>query len=374
MERFSAYCLDKLKVCYLADGQDLYETINQLTSLYDRVFKDSFPFEVHSKVERNSKCVYTLILPFGYGHPHSIEVGDMIVDNDYYNPERKNETLVYFQFKNPFLYSYHHSYSIPETLRLIEDSFALTFRNISSCEVALDVDFNASECLIANIRDLNYDLIVLSGKSRDPEEIIDPISYEIRGNRYQFLTCHTRVRGFENSFQFYIYDKLRACEAQDKEYILEHHGFTGDTLWRMECRVDYRHLKQYMKHFDCSMYEFLYNYLLEDSKLSEVWDFLSRKFVRFRKSRSKIFNPYQAALIALEEGKVIPSVRELEFTNLDTKVDSITASSTEAEIALLRDIQSRYSVYYKNGKVVCSLKMKNRKHSKRSVISARKKK
>lgn len=312
MEIKSFYCLDKLKICY-----DASITIADTLAEDGRIVLDDYV--IHITTRNNAKIAGIIQIPFNDHNPFTVDVADIEFDLSYAT-SMTDTVYCFLTFKNPFLYRFHHNYNIKNVLHDIEMLLDLRLRSISSCEVALDVNFCASEYLLSSIRDLNLRLFVLGREKKSPLDTIDTIAYELRGSRIDFNRMHIRVRANDNRYQFYVYDKLQACYAQNKEYILDHHGIHEGTLYRMECRFTKEQAENYCKHFSCSLLELIDYYLFSQEGLEELWDYSSKCYLRFadatstsRRGRTKRFNPFEVCLKQIEAGVAAPALNTLTF-------------------------------------------------------------
>lgn len=229
----------------------------------------------------------------------SLLLGEITFDENL-DPYDKNTCFVFLKLDNGFLYHQDqgkevgdYTYNVSKTIKFLENKLHLTCQNISYGEIACDVTFDPITRMIALFRSNTCEVIIKNKTVKDRTKQINNLHFEAFTSLDEFTKTHCRIHN-NGKNEFYMYNKSEAIEAQKKDYIYDDYHIEPQPLWRMECRIDIEYSKNFLNKYKISPATFLHDYLLNDDKLPEVWDYYSRKFIRFKMNRRHIYNPLQA--------------------------------------------------------------------------------
>ena len=282
MINFVGYSIDRLCICYKMPVWMM--NILLKTRHYRRGFWQT------KLIERtNASVTFELEVPKSHIRSERILIATLRIDCSLLT-QADEEVYCWLNFDNEYLYRYDDYAELRTFLHDIENALYLASQNITKCELACDVTFNAAQITHDLIRNTKYDLIVLNKQIKDANEVIESICYELRGTRKKYSRMHVRIKGKDAKFQLYIYDKLQEIQAHHKEYILKRYQVWPKCLYRMEVRFDTDHYKMWRESYKMSDREFLDTHILNNTNLPYTWNDLAKKFIRFRFNRRHIYS------------------------------------------------------------------------------------
>lgn len=286
MDKSVFYNVDSLKICYqtsLMFAQDLIEQGEIFTGFY----------KLKVTQVTNALVLVSVSIPRNSSNPHSVSFAELKIDTSYAH-STVDDCYAWLTIENSFLYSYHHHYNLATTIKNFADLFSLQFNNISKCDIAADVTYDASKAIFKLFREHRHPLIILGRQIKDYDEENDNIIYEHIGSFNKFTRMHIRIKGKDSRFQFYCYNKLQDIRKKEKEYILNKYKINPDTLYRMEVRTDTDHLRVIAKQYGISQEDLLYDFICCQQRLCGLWSFISKKFVRLKRNRRHILDILEA--------------------------------------------------------------------------------
>lgn len=227
--------IDELKICYVAD-QERLESLRGIAPgeyidipgfrLY-RVISDRFRhcYDITSGVEKVAQ------LRFGL-----------------YTEDDGSETHVFFKVLNRVLYET----VLLQKVLTIPEHFGMVCNNYTALDLAVDTHLNVPSVIKRMMRDKDVTTIINGKAVKDRRAIIPGVSFEYSSSldRLRHLTVTIKqkkaINNKNDGITVQAYDKRAEVKNHsDKQYILDYYG-DPKRLYRLEIRLRYRELKDYM--------------------------------------------------------------------------------------------------------------------------------
>lgn len=293
MENKSFVSIDKLKICYttskenyefLSDFKNEFEPIREIKLKSLGMLKNShFHTNLIQVLEQTSDSGELHWIDFGYMHFGSTIMKD--------NEESKNfKYYVWIEVFNKNFYTpipfCGSSKTIVTYLPIISDSLRLTVNNITRLEIALDSTINMSAAIKKAIRNKSLISIVNNTARYDRKKVVDEIKYIGVGNLDR-ITSTTLYLKNSKDLELKIYDKSKELKKKDKTYISEFYGI-DKKIYRSEITVRKDEINEYLKikKYRLDIDELCYRMLFDDNILFDMFDYFSKRLIRFKKNRT----------------------------------------------------------------------------------------
>lgn len=227
--------IDELKMCYVADQERLEELkciasgeyINIPGFRLYRVISDRFRYclDIFSDGDKVAQ------LRFGL-----------------YTEDDGSESHVFLKVLNRVLYD-------PDLLQKvvsIPEYFGMVCNNFTALDLAVDTNLNVPSLIRRMMRDKDVTTIINGKAVKDRKAIIPGVSFEYSSSldRLRHLTVTIKqkkaINNKNDGITVQAYDKrAEVVNHSDKQYILDYYG-DPKRLYRLEIRLRYRELKDYM--------------------------------------------------------------------------------------------------------------------------------
>lgn len=287
------YNLDKLKLCFKAP-------VEVADYFHKHITLSCEPFQIIRKATKKridhkygQDLMADVYIPFNDTYDRSVLLGEIRIDyaSKFY---LKDSCWLFLTLDNKFLYQHTHPYPIKDTLMAFIDMLNLDFQTITAAEIACDVDFNASESLLALERDTSIPMSVCWSRVKDSTAVNKKISHDYYGSRLGFSTMTYRVHGKDTGYAFYAYDKMSEIEQSGKYYILDAFDERPEMLYRMEVRLNKDSIERLASRMHCDMAIILFEHLLDPQNLINLWSETSKRLLRYKLTSRVFGNPLEA--------------------------------------------------------------------------------
>lgn len=289
MSNFIGFSIDKLELCFSAPVDALYYF--QEESIFD-----SGCFTFTKTCHNNARLQFNIRFNDTDEALSGTKVGTLRASlSDFYNDT--DTVYLWLALDNKYLYSFESQAPIIDHLNQLKECLGMTLHNISKCEIACDSDINLVDVTHELIRDTSRRLYVLGREVKDFNTLIKSIVYETWESRREEGLRHIRIKGKSPKFQMYFYDKLQEIHEHNKEYILDYYHQEPATLYRAEVRFDKDHSWDIIKQLNTNLDDFITNILTDNDYCCGVWNFISKKFIRFKKNRRSILSVLELGIL-----------------------------------------------------------------------------
>lgn len=265
--------LDELKLCYLADQEQLQGlagvNVGSTIQLYGYSFyrlsneRFRFFFEVVKDGEQ--------VAQMKFGH---------------YTDAEESPLYVYLKVMNPVLYD--------ERLKgvlVLPESMGMVFNNFTSVDLALDGGLNFPSVVKRLMRDKSVTTIINGKAVRERKRVLPGVNFEYSTTldrlNHPSVTIRQKkaISNKYNGITIQAYDKKAEIDyCSDKQYILDHYG-RPRRLYRLEVRLHYQELKDYFKMCDiCPNPEILF----DPERLEQMFYYHLSAVIRFTRGRNRI--------------------------------------------------------------------------------------
>lgn len=278
------FVIDKLTLCYTT-SEDNYNKISKIEredygdfliercKIEDNKFRDSFKIKIKEVSDIGIKYIDFAYLKL-----------NLLIEKE---GERKNNYIwVYIVNKCLYTHLYKDS-NIIIYIEYIADVLNLNLNNITALDIALDTNINYAKRIKRAIFNTDLDVIV-NGRLRDNEEVINEILYVHTANRIKYTNMTIYIKqASTDGFSLCIYDKQKEIIKSEKEYVAKW-GNMGKNYFRCEIRLKNEHLKKYLSDIRCPI-DIILLKLNEQEFLSNMFFHYANRLIRFRDSSKNIY-------------------------------------------------------------------------------------
>jgi len=226
--------IDELKLCYLADREQLACLLS--VEVGDTVVIDRYLFYRFLN-ERFRFCF------------NVVEDGESVgqLKFGHYTDQEDAPMYVYLKVMNPVLYDADRL----KRLLLLPEAMGMVFNNFTEVDLALDGGLNFPYLIKRLMRDKTVTTIINGKAVRSRKGILQGLFFEYSTSLNRL--CHPSVtikqkKAIANrsrGISVQAYDKKAEIDNHsDKQYILDHYG-NPKRLYRLEIRLYYQELKDY---------------------------------------------------------------------------------------------------------------------------------
>lgn len=282
--------IDRLKVCYKAN-QNLWDYLKNDSNLK---FPEFTLIRLGEQDEKEPKSRSFSVILFDGRLLGTLTVNNINLQNGEY---------CWFEFENSVLYS-NESTNPKESrinciiyITVVADYLNLEFNNITTCEIACDVNWNVINKVRKLIRNhRQYDMFLNGNIVKEPNRIID---------NYMEIYSRTRERMNKRPTLYFkqkqddcvslkIYDKSQELKQKGyaKDYIRTWLDFNSADIFRVEVTLH----KNDFKHFSSQSWndnrwnditESLNALINDDNYLYALWVFSAQRLLFFRDKETK---------------------------------------------------------------------------------------
>lgn len=266
--------VDELKICYVADHDDLV-TLEMVEAggyadvlgyrLY-RTMNDRFRF--FFGVSRDGEPVAQL----KFGH---------------YTDSDDATTYVYLKVLNPILYEANKLRKVLE----LPSAMGMLFNNFTALDLAFDSSINLPTLIKKMMRDKDITTIINGKAVHDRKTVLRGVSFEYSSslNRLSHPTVTIKqakaISNKNDGITVQAYDKKAEIEhGSNKQYILDYHDHPK-RLYRLEVRLRYQELKDYFTNRRIIPTTDL---LFDEEQLNALFLYHLGTVIRFSRGRTKI--------------------------------------------------------------------------------------
>lgn len=277
------FVLDKLTLCYTTN-EDNYRKISEIIredydeftiercNIKDSKFKDCFKIRIKEIDKKGVKYIDFAYLKL-----------NLLIEKDNEN----NNKYIWIYINNECLYTHlYKDCNIIIYADYIADVLDLSLNNITNLDIALDTNINYAKRIKKAIFNKKLDLII-NGKLREVDEVIDEILYVHTANRIKYTNISIYIKqASKGGFELCIYNKNKEIEKSQKGYIAEWNNIDKNHF-RCEIRLKNEHIKKYLSTVKCPL-EIILLKLNEQGFLYNMFLHHVNRLIRFR-SNGKVY-------------------------------------------------------------------------------------
>jgi len=275
--------IDKLKICFNTPI-GLYDRFSALCiSDYDLIF-------THKDTDNDGITITMAIHDY---NNKMVDLGTLFISNS-----NKYKFMAFFQFSNIALYhifGYDNDgkpYNGLHYLPMITKYFDLTFRSVTTLELAIDSNINVISRIRKYIKDYyNYDIVLNGKKIKSEKQTLDLYGEYYERTRKGITKKPTLYfHQKDNSYSLKVYDKAREIETSNKGYISD-----KKHLFRVELTIRNEDIKEFCNSLSkidsLSRFEDYFNvlnYINDDEFLFLLFFKYTKRMIYFIDKRTKV--------------------------------------------------------------------------------------
>lgn len=266
--------VDELKICYIANKEDL----SHLEMVEVGEYADMFGCRLYRMVNDRFRFFFDV---FNNDEPVAQLKFGLYTDID------ETTAYVYFKVLNHILYDHEKLRRVLE----LPSAMGMLFNNYTAIDLAYDSSMNIPAMIKKMMRDKGITTIINGKAVRDRKSVLRGISFEYSSslNRLNHPTITIKqakaINNKNDGITVQAYDKKAEIEHHsNKQYILDYHGHPK-RLFRLEVRLHYQELKDFFanRHIIPTT-----DILFDAEQLSELFQYHLGTVIRFTRKRTKI--------------------------------------------------------------------------------------